>query len=198
MNKLLIDNELNGLIGPFRKGDLKARDRIFELIRPRIRNFASSIFPSSLNRRASCSDVAQDSLMVIWTKKENFRGSTVEEFWAWAFWIVRSQNKALVEKHFHAQKRTVKNEVAIGGSNAHVFEQPINDTTPSENLQEKENIGEAIQALPPSERIVMALLYLDGCTPHTAAQSLSCSTSELNLTWVSALNRLNRITKDRK
>jgi RNA polymerase sigma factor (sigma-70 family) len=189
------DQEFGTLIGPFRAKEPVAVNRVLELIRPKIRNFASAILPRKIRHRADGSDLAQDALCKISRNASDFRGSTIHEFWGWAFWQVRDMNSSLIEKHVEAQGRAVGREVAgVNAENILSVRHGV-EPSPSEVYQQKETLEELFRILPEAERVVMYLLYTDGYTLEQAAGFLTSSVAEVNYVRMRALKLLRKKTR---
>ncbi len=184
-----INEELEQLIEPARLGDKTARERMAELLRPGLRNFAEIIFPNAVKRRADPSDVTQEALIEIDDSIEGFRGSAARELWAWARWKVRAKTKDLYEKHVEAGKRSVNHEVSFSDA---VYVEG-SDSSPSASAQSREYFARKIEGLPEEERLLMALFYLDGCTPVRAAEALSWTVERVERIRIKAMRRLRQI-----
>ena len=188
-----VDRELERLIPLAKQGESNARNRIAELLRPRLRNFAASRFPQRLQARADASEVAQDALLDIDQTLDDFRGVSAGELKAWAFWKVRDKLSDIQGKHVLAGKRSIKRETSPSAADMAFVHTAMSGSTPSAAAirnEEREYLLQEIDLLPDREKGVLELLYQGELSPQEVAAALHISTEEVEKIRFKALRRI--------
>ena len=188
-----VDRELEQLIPLAKQGDRDARNRIAELLRPRLRNFAASRFPQAIRSRTDASEVAQDALLDIDQSLDDFRGVSAGEMKAWAFWKVRDKLSDIYGKHVLAGMRSVNRETSPSDAGMAFVHTAMSGSTPSAAAirnEEREYLFQEIGLLPDREQEVMELLYQAELSPQDVAAALHISTEEVEKFRFKALRRI--------
>ncbi len=197
-----IDQELQRLIPPAKHGDPVARNRIAELLRPRLRRISASRFPRMICRRTDASEIAQDALLDIFQSFDNFRGTSAGELKAWAYWKVKANLSGVYDKHVLAKRRSVKHEMSPTDASVGFVDMAASGSTPSAAAirnEEREYFFREIELLPEDEKGVMELLYMGELTPPEVADALQVSTEEVEKIRLKALKRIaKRAEKKRR
>ena len=192
-SKNCVDQELERLIPLAKQGDVAARNRLAEILRPRLRNFAASRLPHIVRHRADASEVAQDALLDIDQTLQDFRGTSAGELIAAAFWKVRAEIKKLIERHVEAAKRSVQLEVNPSDAALALVDAAASGSSPSAAAirnEEREYFFQEIELLPEEENRVMELLYMGELTPDDVAAALGIVVEDVEKIRFKALKRI--------
>lgn len=155
-----------------RRGDREALSRLLEEQKERLSHLAANRIGKDLRERIGVSDILQSTFMDILDGLDRFRGTTPDEFSAWATRVLENNIR---DKHrfFGAAKRKA-NEPVLSDESA--FRWPDDRTrTPSAQVATSEDLNRlrrALSTLPPSQRQVIELCHLQGRDYEEAAQEM--------------------------
>ena len=97
------------------KGDRPALNDLFALIRPEMHGIIRGYITRALQPKMDASDVVQSTLQEAFVAFADFRGETIEQFWAWLSTIHRNNAKSEVIR-FQTQRRDPGKEVPLDSS----------------------------------------------------------------------------------
>ncbi len=138
-------------------------------------------------RHLDDSDIVQTTMLEAYQCEEKFRGTTIEEQFAWLRQILANTVKDSVRR-LKTAKRDVFREVdidqAIRGSSIRI-EQSFADpqSSPSQKAERREQfrqLASALMEIPESQRAAVELFYLDACSIEEVAEQLNRSTAAIS------------------
>lgn len=141
-------------------GDNDALGRLLDHFRKQLRETIRADVQGPLQRRLDESDIIQQAcLRAMQSFGEQFRGSSVEEFWGWLQTI---QRNALVDavRHNKAAKRNAHQEQSVGEPGAFVGQV----TSPSQKAihsERRRRLQAAIAALPDEQRTAVHMRHIE-------------------------------------
>lgn len=148
-------------IDAFRNGDLRG----FEWLSTRYMREAVIVARGFLKVRADAEDIAQEALVRAWGRREQFR--TGERFGPWLHRIVTNLALDLLKHRRRIREEEI--EVTMPAA-AHLQPEQI-----AEGRQIARRIGQALDALPPMQRVVASLFLVEGFEHAEIAEMLSLS-----------------------
>ncbi len=160
--KELCQNELFDLLEKISKNDTIAFCQLFDLYSPKVNAFAVKL----THNPVIAEEIVQDVFMKIWIKRETL--TNVDNISAYLFTIVR--NNA-----FNVLKRIALEEKA---KKILAKELPRFHQETEEGIQQQESqqiLNQAIDRLPPQQRLVYSLCYQEGLKYEEVAQRLNIS-----------------------
>lgn len=151
----------------------------------RYRNYLLSLARIQLARagpvrnKLEHSDLVQDVLLQAHTAREQFRGTTTEEYAAWLRRILANK-LADAQRHFGRGKRDAALEAtfreSLDGSAASILALPIKrPSTPTHNIEKQERalrLADALQALPEDQRTAVEMHYIGECSLIETAEHM--------------------------
>lgn len=176
-----------------RLGDSQARDRIIVGAAEDLRRGAGRMLPAKLRRRASGSDLAQDTCVEMTRIFEQFRGGTREEFRAWARTILVhkvGRLRASDKERGDGRPPGRSSSAAPAGPNA-VDPHP----TPAGKARREERfraMAQAIAGLPELQRDVFLLHYRDGLPFRAIGERLGYTERWTWQQWKTGVESLRR------
>lgn len=141
-------------------GDHEALGRLLDHFRTQLRESIRADVQGPLQRRLDESDIIQQACVrAMQAFAEQFRGSSIGEFWGWLRTI---QQNAVVDavRHNNAKKRNAHQEQSAGDPGAYAG----HVTSPSEKAIQSERrrrLQDAIATLPDEQRIAIHLRHIE-------------------------------------
>lgn len=174
-----LDFEFEPTLVAARQGDQQALNRLFAMVRNRLRLKATGSIGGRLSRRADDSDQVQEAATEVFQHLEDFRGHTEAEFIAWATVILKRWGPRLHRKET-ARERSLDNEVyALDGGSDSVSLLPSSYTPPVEKALRNEldeQLQQIMERLPLEARQAW-VWRSEGCSLEEIASRLSCGRS---------------------
>jgi RNA polymerase sigma-70 factor (ECF subfamily) len=167
--------------------------------RARLRRMVDLRLDRRVAARVDASDVLQDAYLDASRQFERYRADPPMPLFLWLRLITGQRLMAIHRKHLGAQKRSAKQEVAL------YRRVPAADscslscglagrlTSPSRAVIRREmrvRLHEAIQALDPLDREILALRHYEELTNLEAAQELAITPAAASKRYIRALERL--------
>ena len=166
------------------------------------RHRAYLIFPVN-GRKLDASDIVQQTLMVAFSKREQFRGSTDAELAAW-FRQILKHNLLDGLRNSQRDKRDVRREQALGAtidesiSRADTWLAAV-QSSPSQRVSKQEDLlhlSEALEDLPIAQREAIILRHLQGLKLAEIASELWRSESAIAGLLFRGLNKLHQLLSE--
>jgi RNA polymerase sigma-70 factor, ECF subfamily len=162
-----VNDAFEDLVNRARRRDHAALQQLFQQCRDELRAHAERELDSRLHVRFDASDIVQQTLLEAQRDLPSFRGSRSAEWWGWINHILENNIAEEVAKHLLAQKRDLRKERSLDQSNVHAgalkqlleaqLSSPIRCAMRQE---EKQMLGQAIEALPVAQREAIRMRYL--------------------------------------
>lgn len=168
------------LVSRAQAGDPAAQEELLRLLRPQLRQWAEQTLNERYSARVDASDVAQDALLGVWQKIQQFLGSTPHEF---VGWVKRGLNRDVQDaiRHATAQRRSIDGEQSLENSFGGQLprDRLASDiSTPSQQAirrEEVELLYQALGKLPPDQARAIELVQLRGLSLDRAAEEMGRS-----------------------
>jgi RNA polymerase sigma-70 factor (ECF subfamily) len=171
--------------------------------RDRLRRMVAFRLDPRLRGRVDPSDVLQDAYLEAWRGLGAYRDRPEIPFFLWLRGVAGNKLRALHRHHLGAQKRDPRREVSIHGgampettTTAMAADLLGNLTRASEaavRLELKARLQEALEAMDPLDREVLALRHFEQLSPGETARVLGIQESAAGKRYVRALRRLKEI-----
>ena len=180
--------DLQSLLNSALNGNKHAFGELLEHFRSQLRETLYANIQGPIQRRIDESDVIQQACIQALGAFDQFRGSTIEEFWGW---LEQIQRNTLIDvvRNQQAQRRDPRQEKSAGDANLFAGQ----NTTPSQKAMRGENrrrVENAINELPEGQREAVRLRHLEGRQISEVAELIGRSpaaTAQLIYRGVSAL-----------
>ncbi len=189
-------------------GDKQARDLLLERHRARLRTMIAVRMDRRIRARIDPSDVVQDVLQEASKNLGDYLQDRPVPFLVWLREIAWKRLVDLRRRHVNAAKRSVAREREFDFGLSDELTAALADrlvasgTSPSKHLMEEElrvEVGAALQALPPLDREVLILRYLERLSLAETAEALGISKGAASTRHTRALGRLRELLDaDRK
>jgi RNA polymerase sigma-70 factor (ECF subfamily) len=184
-------------------GDGGSWQALVDRSRHRLRRMVAFRLDQRLRGRVDPSDVLQDAYLEAWRGMGSYLDRPEVPFFLWLRGIAGNKVRALHRHHFGTQKRDPRREVSIRGgalaettTTAMAAELLGNLTGASEavvRLELKVRLEEALNAMDPLDREVLALRHFEQLSPGETARVLGIQESAAGKRYVRALRRLKGI-----
>lgn len=185
-----------------RQGDPTAIEDIFTQNRDRLRRMVQFRLDRRLQGRIDPSDVLQDAFFEASRRLETYLSRPSMPLFQWLRFLVAERLITLHRKHLGAHCRDAAREISLfagplpAASSAALAAQLIgNLTSPSEAAVQAERVlklQEALNAMDPIDREVLALRHFEHLSRAETAQTLGIEESAASKRYVRALQRLKR------
>ena len=156
------------LLAAAKTGDSNAVDQLLTAISDSLHSAATHRLGSSIQPRVDPSDVVQQSLFEVSQSLNEFRGRTAAEWNAWTRRILHHNVSNEVDRHFHAQKRTVARSQSFDeeGTDTGLFAYVLRQRHPSPGQQAQDNesrqsLEMAMTDLPESQQDAIRMRYTE-------------------------------------
>ena len=154
------------LIARVARGDTAAHRIVFDRYSARVTAFLRR----RLRDDGLCEEVVSDVFFEVWRNAQTFRGES--EVHSWIFGIAHF--KALSARRFHGQQK----RASVVPTDDDVLSRVADDADPTEKLESRQEVRRlllAIDQLPPGQRDVLRLAFLEGCSYQEIATELGIS-----------------------
>jgi RNA polymerase sigma-70 factor (ECF subfamily) len=189
------------LLEEARGGRKESLGTLLELYRNYLQLLARTQVDLQLGRRASPSDLVQETFLEAYRDFGQFRGTTVAELRAWLRRILVHNIYRLVERQMQAQKRDLRREVSIDECfdalerssaplEAGLVSPGGSPSTREERLETAAIVSDHLSALPHRYRDVLVLRNLEGLSFDEVAERMGITTGAARMLWMRALDRL--------
>jgi RNA polymerase sigma-70 factor, ECF subfamily len=188
------------LVERARSGDSQALQEIFTRHRERLRRMVETRLDGRLRSRVDASDVIQDAYLKIAGRLEEYLANPTLPLFLWMRLVVGEQLINLHRHHLGARMRDAGREVSLcrpalpAASSAALAAQLLGQhTSPTEAAVRAERLlrlQEAINALDPTDREVLALRHFEQLSRGETARVLGIQEDAAAKRYVRALKRL--------
>ncbi len=172
------------LVDRFKKGEEKAFNELVKKYMKRIYYLAYSL----TNNHADALDLSQEAFIKAYRSIHRFRGRS--SFYTWLYRI--TVNICLNHLKREARKKEVSFDERIEVAQVDWW---INPKKALENKELQENLTKAIGSLPPQQKAVFTLRYLEGLPHKEIASILGCSIGNVKANLFQALQKLRNKLK---
>ncbi len=195
-------DDTDDLLERTRWGDDRARNLLLKRHRARLRTMIAVRIDHRLRARVDPSDVVQEVLDEANRNLDDFLRDRPLPFHAWLREIAWKRLVDLRRRHIGAAKRSVMRETDLDlglpdeSAAALVDRLVASGTSPSKNLMDEElraEIRAALEALPPLDREVLILRYVERLSPGETAEALGISKNAASARHTRALIRLREL-----
>ena len=170
------------LLAAAKTGDSNAVDQLLTAISDSLQSAARHRLGSRLQPRVDTSDVVQQSLFDVCQSLSEFRGRTAAEWHAWTRNILHHNVANEIDRHLHAQKRTVTRTQSFDeeGTEPTAFEYALRQrqSSPPQQAQDNESrqsLEMAITDLPDSQQTAIRMRYIEDMPVAEIAHGMSRS-----------------------
>jgi RNA polymerase sigma-70 factor (ECF subfamily) len=187
-------------------GNAAALGALFAQYRDRLRQMVRLRLDRRVARRVDASDVLQDAYLEAWQALEGYVHRPEVPFFLWLRGIVGNKLRELHRHHLGTQMRDPRREVSIHGvalsettTTAMAAQLLGNLTRASEEavrLELKLRLQDALNAMDPLDREVLALRHFEQLSPVETARVLGIKEKAAGMRYVRALRRLKEILSD--
>lgn len=172
------------LVDRFKRGEEKAFDELVKKYMKRIYYLAYSL----TNNHADALDLSQEAFIKAYRSIHRFRGRS--SFYTWLYRI--TVNICLNHLKKEAKKKEVSFDERIEVAQVDWWSNPKKAL---ENKELQENLTRAIDSLPPQQKAVFTLRYLEGLSHKEIASTLGCSIGNVKANLFHALQKLRNKLK---
>jgi RNA polymerase sigma-70 factor (ECF subfamily) len=187
-----------------RKGGSEELGRLLQFYRDYLHLLARTQVDLHLARRASPSDLVQETLLNACRGFSRFRGTTESELLAWLRKILLNNLRRLVSHEVTARKRSLRREVSLDQClddlerSAAAFEDffASQASSPSRSARRRESaaiLAAKLAELSPAHRDVIVLRNLEGLSFDEVAERMGRSAGAVRMLWLRALGKLREI-----
>ena len=186
-------------------GDDQARNHLLERHRHRLRTMIAVRLDRRLQSRVDPSDVVQDVLQEAARNLDSYLKERPLPFVAWLREMAWKRLVDLRRRHIDAGRRSVLKEqhfdLGISDESAVALADLLvaSGSSPSKNLLDQElrvRVAAALEDLPPLDREVLILRYLERLDVSETAQALGITKGAASTRHTRALNRLRELLDD--
>lgn len=177
-----------------RRGDVAARDRLFDACRSYVDLAARYHLQRRLRAKVDASDIVQQSLLEAHRGFDRFTGTTAGEWLAWLKRIVAHNAFDEAKRWRGTAKRDAGREVAMhghGNESGHVHPDPVSDEpSPSQHVIRFEQdmlVTAALARLPEDHRDVLLLRNLERLPFEEVAKRMGRSAGACRMLWMRAI-----------
>jgi RNA polymerase sigma-70 factor, ECF subfamily len=182
-------------------GDESARRDLLERYRDFLRRMVAARLDRRLAARLDPSDIVQETLADASQQLDKYLGNPTVTFFGWLRMLAGNHIQIAHRQHLFAQRRTIHRESRTPGftdeSAAVLVRQSVaNDTSPSNRLvrqERSEKVKEALAALSPHDREVLAMRYVEQLSMSEMADALGISEGGVKTRYLRALVRMRAI-----
>ena len=207
MPALSKDDDTDELLERTSWGDLRARDRLLERHRARLRTMIAVRLDRRYRARIDPSDVVQDVLTEAAAHLEAYIKDRPLPFHAWLREIAWKRIVDLRRRHIIATKRSVRREqpfdLGLSDESAAALVNFVvaSGTSPSGHLiqdEQRAKIRAKLEALPPLDREVLILRHLERLSLQETAEVLGISKGAASTRHTRALFRLRELLEEER
>ncbi|MEX0586637.1 MAG: sigma-70 family RNA polymerase sigma factor [Pirellulales bacterium] len=188
-----------------RRGDTAAVQRLLRDHRDRLRRMVALRLDRRLAARIDPSDIVQEALAEAVQKLPKYLSEEPIPFYPWLRRIAWEKLVKARLRHVSAQKRSVRREQSLAGflsdeSLVQLADQFVAPgTNPSQRLLQEElrhRVRTALQRLPPRDRELLVLRYLEQLSTNEATAALGISETAFLKRQMRAIVRLRKLLDD--
>ena len=197
------DSTTQQLLNLARAGDADAFGDLLEQYRSYLWVLAHRYLDDRLRRRIDPADLVQITFLEAQRDLGAFRGTEPAAFVAWIRNILRNNLATAVARHVITQKRSVNNEVALGGTSSKsgigMAQFACSTTSPSHKVMRAETslaLLEALTQLPETQAQVIRLRYLEGFNLKEISEAIDKSEMAVGGLLKRGLKKLRQILLD--
>jgi RNA polymerase sigma-70 factor (ECF subfamily) len=205
MPALSSNDDTNELLERTSWGDDQARNLLLERHRARLRTMIAVRLDRRFQARVDPSDVVQDVLQEATRNLDGYLKERPLPFLAWLREIAWKRLVDLRRRHIVAGRRSVLREqyfyLGISDESAFALADLLvaGGSSPSKNLMDQElraRVRTALDALPPLDREVLILRYLERLSASETADALGITKGAASTRHTRALSRLRELLDD--
>jgi RNA polymerase sigma-70 factor (ECF subfamily) len=180
-------------------GDGASWEALVGRSRPRLRRMSAFRLDQRLRGRLDLSDLLQDAYLEAWQSLGGYLRRPEIPFFLWLRGLAGHKVRALHRHHLGAQRRDPRREVSIRGgampeTTTAIAAVLLGDLTRASEaamrLELKARLQEALDAMDPIDREVLALRHFEQLSPAETARVLGIKESAAGKRYVRALRRL--------
>jgi RNA polymerase sigma-70 factor (ECF subfamily) len=182
------------LIADARNGCPASLGQLFEVLRAQLAVVAAHELPDALRAKIGPSDLVQETAIDMQRDITQFRGSTVEECFAWLRAILRNNIVDAVRYFELSQKRDLAREESLEGSARADGAMACASRSPDGSAIRHEDaaaVARALTRLHADHRRVIELRYWKGLTFGDIGVEMSRSADAVRKLWYRAVERLS-------
>jgi RNA polymerase sigma-70 factor, ECF subfamily len=170
------------LVDRIRSGDPEAWRALAEAYRQPLRDLAAAAVPPRMTCRDDASDIVQQTMVEANLSFDDFHGGSMPELYAWLAAILNHNVSDAVRRHVAAKRRSINAEQRPNDSGDEAFASQAalaaDHTSPSMAASRTERyarLREAIERLPPRQRLAVQLRHLEGRSLVEIAERLDAN-----------------------
>jgi RNA polymerase sigma-70 factor, ECF subfamily len=189
------------------QGDAGSWEALLAESRQRLRRMVAFRLDHRLQGRIDPSDVIQDAYIEAWQDLQTYLRQPAMPFFLWLRGIAGNKLRELHRHHLGTQMRDPRREVSIDGALPETTTTALaagllgNLTRASEEairLETKLQLEDALNAMDPLDREVLALRHFEQLSPAETAQVLGIKEKAAGMRYVRSLRRLKEILSSLK
>jgi RNA polymerase sigma-70 factor (ECF subfamily) len=189
------------------QGDAGSWEALLAESRQRLRRMVAFRLDHRLQGRIDPSDVLQDAYIEAWQDLQTYLRQPAMPFFLWLRGIAGNKLRELHRHHLGTQMRDPRREVSIDGALPETTTTALaagllgNLTRASEEairLETKLQLEDALNAMDPLDREVLALRHFEQLSPAETAQVLGIKEKAAGMRYVRSLRRLKEILSSLK
>lgn len=173
------------LVGQFKNGE---RDYAFDVLVRRYQERVYWTVRRIVGTHEDADDVAQETFVTVWQKLDMFREDS--NFFTWLYRI--SVNAALG----HLRRSKMERFVSLDTISQPFIDNNSRGDQAVLNSERTTAVEQAIQSLPPQQRVVFCMRYYDGLKYDEISAMLGKSTGTLKANYHHAIKKLERHLKN--
>ena len=159
---------------------------------------AQQSIDGGLQAKLSSSDVVQETLLQAWRKRDQFRGTSESEFYAWLYQILQNQLIDQQRRFRGSAKRDIRLERPLGpspsgsGGVREVAESGHSPLSHAELAEESHRLSAAMESLSEDHQRVLRLRNWEGLDFVEIGNRMDRTPAAVRQLWVRALAGLQR------
>jgi RNA polymerase sigma-70 factor (ECF subfamily) len=198
-----VASDTDGLLHQAGGGDQRAIAQLLDRHRQRLGQMVAVRMDPRLARRVDPSDVVQETLAEAWQKLPDYLRDRPLPFYPWLRQLAWQRLVDLYRRHIQAGKRTLTREqpmeMAIPDRSAIQLADRLaasRSSSPSRQVLRRElrqRVRDALDRLPPNDRELLVLMYLEQLSAAEAGAVLGVSDKAVTMRHLRALDKLRRL-----
>jgi RNA polymerase sigma-70 factor (ECF subfamily) len=192
---------LEKLLEAARQGSNEALGELIEMFRQELTRIARQDLSEPLSVKINDSDVVQETFMKAQEGFPRFTGNTHSELLAWLRQILRRKLVDARRRFVRSDKRTIRREVPLAGSNGQPDDLALDDTSPSGVAMAREETNRLLSmlvGLPEQYATVIILRHAEGQTFEEIGRKMDRSAEAARKLWVRALRELRERMREQE
>ncbi|MEO9593169.1 sigma-70 family RNA polymerase sigma factor [Rhodopirellula bahusiensis] len=198
------DGNVEHRLDEVRKGNRQSLGDLLLLYQNYLSFLAQTQIDGRLRRRMSSSDLVQETMLAAHRDFDQFRGKSEGEWLAWLRQILSNCLSHAIDRHFHAQKRDLRREVALESMTKRLDDSmarlshfvAAKGVTPSEDMHRREMadaLSLQLSKLKDKYRDVIVYRNLQGLSFEEIGRLMEMKTGTARMTWVRAISKLKEV-----